>query len=352
MYDCAYDIKEGPKVYNRTLYKIYRDFPLMGHIAFGVIERGSNVIQVRPSTLCFHNCIFCSVDAGPGSRHRSAEYMVYDVEWLARWAGEVARAKGGDVEALIDGVGEPLTNPLIVELVRLLKQEKGIKRVAIETHGGSLSVELGKRLYEAGLDRINLSIDAIDPGLARKMVGVPWYNVDSIIRTVRKLIEETKLDIVFTPVIVPGLNDSELPRIISLARELRLGSRSGWPTGVLAQKYEEHKYGRRPPGVRPWSWGKFYAYLRDLEAKTGYKLAPSPVELGFRQTSRIDKPYKKGDKVTLMVVSEGWLRNEMLGVDPECTRVFSIVGARAPVGSKVRVKVIEDDNNIYIARPE
>lgn len=352
MYDCAYDIREGPKVYNRALYKIYRNFPLMGHIAFGVIERGSNVIQVRPSTLCFHNCIFCSVDAGPGSKHRRAEYMVYDVEWLAKWAGEVARAKGGDVEALIDGVGEPLTNTRIIELIKLLKQEKGIKRVAIETHGGSLSVELGKRLYEAGLDRINLSIDAVDPELARRMAGASWYNVESVIQTVRKLVEETKLDIVLTPVIVPGLNDKELPRIINLARELKLGVRSGWPTGVLAQKYEEHKYGRKPPGVKPWGWGKFYAYLKDLEAKTGYKLIPSPVELGFSQAPRIDKPYRKGDKVTLMIASEGWLKNEMLGVDPECSRVFSIVGVRAPIGSKVRAKVIEDENNIYIARPE
>jgi uncharacterized Fe-S cluster-containing radical SAM superfamily enzyme len=49
----------------KIVFKIRRPIPLVGHIAFGVIDRGTNIIQVRPTSLCNLNCIFCSVDAGP-----------------------------------------------------------------------------------------------------------------------------------------------------------------------------------------------------------------------------------------------------------------------------------------------
>ena len=44
--------------------------PLIGCIAFGLIDRGTNLIQIRPFTGCPLSCIFCSVDAGPRSRNR------------------------------------------------------------------------------------------------------------------------------------------------------------------------------------------------------------------------------------------------------------------------------------------
>jgi len=65
------------------VYELSEPVPLIGHVAFGVLDRGTNVIQVRPSTLCYHSCIFCSVDAGPASRTRQSEFLV-EVHWLAR----------------------------------------------------------------------------------------------------------------------------------------------------------------------------------------------------------------------------------------------------------------------------
>jgi uncharacterized Fe-S cluster-containing radical SAM superfamily enzyme len=58
------------------LYIYVHNMPLVGHIAFGVIDRGTNILQVRPTTICPYNCIFCSVDAGPYSRYRQAEFVV------------------------------------------------------------------------------------------------------------------------------------------------------------------------------------------------------------------------------------------------------------------------------------
>ncbi|MCC6052882.1 MAG: hypothetical protein LM569_01615, partial [Desulfurococcaceae archaeon] len=82
--------------------------PAYGYIAIGVVDRGTNVLQVRPTTICPQNCIFCSVDAGLYSRNRWAEFIV-DPEVIVRGVEEAISVKGCCAEALIDIIGDPLT---------------------------------------------------------------------------------------------------------------------------------------------------------------------------------------------------------------------------------------------------
>lgn len=335
--------------YSRPVYEVFEPVPLMGHIAFGVIDRGTNVVQVRPSTLCQHNCIFCSVDAGPGSRFRQSEFLV-EVRWLSKWVIDVAKHKGGRVEALIDGVGEPLTHPELPELVRLLKEYGYINRVALETHGGGLNRELIEKLWASGLDRINLSVDAVTREAAVSLVGVDWYNPERVLRLAAWILENTGIDVVLTPVVVPGYNESEMKALIDWARRHGAGKKSGWPTGVLIQKYEAHKYGRKVPGVRAWTWNRFFKWLRKLEEETGYRLIVEPEEIGMERRPKIEPPYKAGERVKAVVIASGWHVGESLVVDSKGLRVMAIKSSGDLVpGQRITVVVRSNNDNIYMA---
>ncbi|BAN90647.1 radical SAM protein [Aeropyrum camini] len=341
--------------YGRRVYWV-ESLPLVGHIAFGVIDRGTNVLQVRPSTLCFHDCIFCSVDAGASSRWRRSEYMV-NWELLVEWVEHVSRVKGGGVEALIDGVGEPLTHPQITRIISALKDMNRIERVALETHGGSLSRSLARTLEKAGLDRINLSVDAANPSLARLLVGVEWYDVNRVLRTAEWIIANTSIDVVLTPVVLPGVNEEEMLALIRWAKRVGAGRKSGWPTGILIQKFEAHKYGRRPAGLkRLWGWRRFYSWLAKLERETGYKLLVDPREIGFEQRPKIEKPFDRGDRVTLSIIGPGWHRGEVLTVDRGWRRVVALYGLSNATdlnpGVEVKARIVRDKDNIFIAVPD
>ncbi|HID09100.1 TPA: radical SAM protein, partial [Candidatus Micrarchaeota archaeon] len=268
----------------RRVVKLYDDTPMMGHIAFGVIDRGTNVVQVRPTTICNLNCIFCSVDAGPGSRFRQVEYVVEDLCWLVDWVVSVARFKGVKVEALIDGVGDPLTHPRIVELVSMLKDRREVATVSLETHGQLLSYRLADELAAAGLDRINLSIDALDPRLASKLQGAEWFDVRKVVEVAEYMAESTKVDVHLTPVWIPGINDEEIEKIIEWALRVGFGKRC---PALGIQKYVKHKYGRKVPGVKEMSWGVFYRRLRALERKYGIKLVLSMKDYGMKPAPRV-----------------------------------------------------------------
>ncbi len=343
--------------YSRTVDRFYiyvDDVPLVGHIAFGIVDRGTNVLQIRPTTLCRLNCIFCSVDAGPRSRRRLSEYVV-DPRHLIRWVKHVVRTRGDVDECLIDGVGDPITYPWIVELVKGLKEEARVSRVALETHGAGLTLDLVKRLEEAGLDRINLSIDTLDPEKARYLQGVEWFDVREVARVAEFIARETSIDLHLTPLWIPGINDEDIERIVEWG--LRIGAGKRFPPFGI-QKYEVHKYGRKVPGAREISWSEFWKFLEKLERKYGVDLVYWKLvdRFGMRKVGkRYSVGYKVGDKLYVTVVAPGWLRGEVVAVDRKGSTLITVVGVNRSeletlIGRSVRVKIIEDKDGIYIAR--
>ncbi|MFQ6074012.1 MAG: radical SAM protein, partial [Candidatus Bathyarchaeia archaeon] len=193
-----------------ALVKIDESVPLVGCIAFGLIDRGTNLIQMRPISTCPLSCIFCSTSAGPKSRIRQTEYTVA-LDYMVEEFRELVKFKGErEIEAHIDTVGDPLTYPRIVDLVHELRQTRGVKTVSMQTHGALLNEKLLDRLSSAGLSRINFSIDALDSQLAKKLADTEWYDVERITDLTRYITENTSIDLLLSPVWVPNINDQEI----------------------------------------------------------------------------------------------------------------------------------------------
>ncbi len=334
------------------LVEIRRPLPLTGHIAFGILDRGTNVLQVRVTTLCPLSCIFCSVDAGPRTRMRATEYIVTDIEWLQEWVARFATLKGGGVEALLDGVGDPLSHPRIAEIVEALKKIPGVSAVALETHGYHLTKNMVDRLWEAGLDRVNLSIDSLDPELARRLARTPGYDVARVVEAAEYLVKETEIDLHIAPVWLPGVNDREIERIVEWGTRIGAGKR--WPPFGI-QKYVAHKYGRKPRGVREVSWDEFYRWLDRLGEKLGVNLRPRSEDFGIRPAPRVPPAFNVGEHVKLDIVLPGWLRGEVIGVPLRGAKVLvTVVGASRiglEVGDRVLVKITSNKDGIYLAKP-
>ncbi|MEM1513201.1 MAG: radical SAM protein [Candidatus Jordarchaeales archaeon] len=335
-------IERGAKVFR------VEDIPLVGCIAFGLIDRGTNLIQVRPTSTCPLSCVFCSTDSGPKSRGRLAEYVV-SLDCLVEEFRRLASVKGGGVEAHIDTVGDPLTYPWIVELVSELRGVKGVDVVSMQTHGSLLNEKLLDDLSSAGLSRINLSIDAMDAELARRLSDTEWYDVKRVAELAKYIVDNTSIDLLVAPVWVPNLNDQEIPRIIEFA--LSIGAGKKWPP-LGVQKYEAHKRGRKPRGARPLSWQKFYAELKEWEEEFKVKLRLSPEDFLIKKASSLPIPYKRFERVSVRVVGPGWLKGEKLAVTSRGDRVLTLVGAdHIPVGASLKARILVNKHNIYVAEP-
>jgi len=330
-----------------ALVEIDETIPLIGCIAFGLIDRGTNVIQVRPVSTCPLSCIFCSTNAGPESRIRQTEYIVA-LDHMVEEFRKLVRFKGEhEIEAHIDTVGDPLTYPNVIELVHELHQTRGVKTVSMQTHGALLNEKLLDRLSSAGLSRINLSLDALDSKLAKKLADTEWYDVKRVIDLTKYIVENTSIDLLLSPVWVPNINDQEIPRIIDLASKIGSGKRSP-PLGI--QKYEVHKHGRKVKGVKALRWKQFYARLRAWQKLYKIKLVLRAEDFGIHKRLMLPILYKRLEKVRLHVVAPGWLRREKLTVTVQGDRTMTLINAEnIPVGAKVKARTIANKHNIYLA---
>ncbi len=327
---------------------VRKPFPLIGHIGFGIIDRGYNNLQVRVTSLCNLNCIFCSVDAGPKSK-RIREFLVMDPQWVVENVAEAIRWKGR-LHVLLDAAGDPLTNPLICEYVKKLKRLPGVETVSLETRLHGANENLINCLAEAGLDRINLSVDTLDPKKAKALAGTPSYDIKKVVSLAEYIANNTNIDIHITPVWIPGVNDLDIENIIRWALRAGFGKRVP-PLGI--QKYVVHKHGRKIRGVKEWSWSMFYSKLKELEKKHGIKLVLSPEDYKMHPAPRIPCQYTVGQYVKLSVVCKGWLRNEYLALPPSRNRVFTLISKRETfeTGDVVVSRIIRDKDGILIAVP-
>jgi cyclic pyranopterin phosphate synthase len=111
--------------------------------------------------------------------------------------------------------GEPLVRPGVVDFIRDLVATPGVQSVLLTTNGTRLP-ELAKPLFDAGLRRINISLDALDPSIYRQITNGDLAPVLKGIETAKSLgFESIKLN----TVLMRGKNDQEVFRLIDFAAE-------------------------------------------------------------------------------------------------------------------------------------
>lgn len=310
--------------------------PLIGTAYFGIIDRGTNLIEVRPITSCNLNCIFCSVDEGISSR-KEADFVV-EKDYLVQEFQKLVEFKQEDyIDAHINAQGEPLLYANIVELVADIAKIPQVKSISIDTNGTLLNKQIVDELAKAGLTRINLSLHALEPKIANKMAGTA-YNLNKVMELAEYI--PKKMDLIIAPVWLPGYNDDELVKLARFANKIGAGKNCP-PIGI--QSFLNYQFGRNP--VKAVDIDVFYKKLQDLEQKHGVKLICDEADFKIKKSKEMPKPFKKGDIVKAELVCHGRLHNEMLSVAEN--RVISVPNCYKQEGF-VKLKIKRTKHNIFL----
>ncbi|MDD5209610.1 MAG: GTP 3',8-cyclase MoaA [Elusimicrobiales bacterium] len=165
---------------------------------------------------CNLNCIYCTPLEKKG-------FLTHDQ--LLRHE-EIARAAAAFVGAGVKKIrltgGEPLLRKNIVGLVKMLKAIPGLKELAMTTNGVLLR-DLAGQLREAGLDRVNISLNTLNPATYERITGSAaledaW---DGLMAALKGGFSEVKLNVV----VMKGVNDAEIKEFARLSKDFRLSVR-------------------------------------------------------------------------------------------------------------------------------
>ena len=115
--------------------------------------------------------------------------------------------------------GEPLLRPGLVDLVREIDRLPETEDLALTTNAFLLE-DLAQPLYDAGLRRINISLDSLNPATFDRITGnrgkSRWQQTWQGIQTAHQVgFAPLKLNVV----VIPGLNDGEVLDLAELSIE-------------------------------------------------------------------------------------------------------------------------------------
>lgn len=176
-------------------------------------NRPISYLRISVTDRCNLRCAYCMPPEGmPWVPHE--DILTYEeIETVVRAAAEL------DISKVRLTGGEPLVRLDIVKLVRMLARVPGVDDLAMTTNGILLS-RYASRLAQAGLQRVNISLDSLQPGRFRSITrGGRLEDVLEGMEAARQVgLEPIKIN----TVVIRGMNDDEVVELASRTME------AGW----------------------------------------------------------------------------------------------------------------------------
>ena len=171
-------------------------------------EREISYLRVSITDLCNLRCRYCMPDGVCKRRHED----ILSFEEIAEIV--TAAAELGVRKVRVTG-GEPLVCRGCPELCRMIAQVPGIREIDLTTNGVLLE-RYAQALKDAGVTRVNVSIDSLDPDKYRDITG--GGDLYAALAGVRAAQKAGLMPVKLNTVLIGGFNDGEIPDFVELTR--------------------------------------------------------------------------------------------------------------------------------------
>jgi len=174
------------------------------------IGRTINYLRISVTDRCNYRCVYCMPEEGVVSREHTEIMRFEEIVQVVKVA-----ADHGITKIRLTG-GEPLVRLGIIDLVRMIRQIPDINEITMTTNGFLLE-KFAQGLKEAGLTRVNISLDTLKPDLFRKITR--YGDLDSIWRGIEAAEKYGLFPLKINMVMMAGINDGEIPDFMNLTKE-------------------------------------------------------------------------------------------------------------------------------------
>jgi len=170
--------------------------------------RKVNGLRISVTQACNLNCIYCH---GEGQEKNNGSMSLEQIQEIVD-----VTSKLGVRKIKITG-GEPLMRKDIVELVGGISEIGGIEDISMTTNGILLD-KFASELKKAGLDRVNISLDTLHPGIYSKITGTDSKYLKDVKKGVNSAIKASFYPVKLNMVVLKGLNGDRIEEMIDFAK--------------------------------------------------------------------------------------------------------------------------------------
>lgn len=173
-------------------------------------NRKINYLRISVTDLCNLRCRYCMPEEGIQLRDHSDMMSAEETLMAIRAAAEL-----GINKIRITG-GEPLVKRGIVKLCKAVADIPGIEEVCMTTNG-TLLTKYAMELKSAGLDRLNISLDTLDPEKFNYITRIG--NLQDVLDGLQAAEDAGFENIKINCVLMGGFNDDEIEAFVDLTRK-------------------------------------------------------------------------------------------------------------------------------------
>lgn len=184
-------------------------------------------LRLSVTDRCTLRCVYCMPAGGTPFLRREE---VLSLEEQARVVRVLA---GRGVEKVRITGGEPLLRRGLPGLVEAVAATPGIREVTLTTNGILLAAEAA-RLHAAGLRRVNVSLDSLDPATFARITR--GGDLREVLAGIDAALAAGLSPVKVNAVVLGGVNDAELPAFaeLALSRPVEVRFIERMPVGALA----------------------------------------------------------------------------------------------------------------------
>ena len=158
-------------------------------------------IRLSISDVCNFKCGYCLPDGYKIDRSDNRKFL--NIEEIGRLAKALSEL--GVSKIRLTG-GEPTVRKDFFEIIKIIKENSGIKKTVMTTNGYRLD-KIADDIKNSGLDGINISIDSLNANTFKKITG--HDRLEEILKGIKNLQKLNFKNIKINAVLLKGINDSE-----------------------------------------------------------------------------------------------------------------------------------------------
>ncbi|PIC83521.1 GTP 3',8-cyclase MoaA [Sporosarcina sp. P1] len=230
--------------------------------------------------------------------------------------------------------GEPLMRRNLPELIRKLHDIEGIEDIGLTTNAVLLG-QYAQALYDAGLRRLNISLDALDPELFGQING-RGISPELVLKNIQKA-QDIGFTIKVNMVVQKGINESEILPMAAYCKErgitlryiefMDVGNDNGWSFKKVVTKKEIYDMLATEFDMEPaeedyyGEVAKRYRYT-GTDAQVGFITS---VSKSFCSTCTRSRLSSEGKLYTCLFASEGFDLRELIRSDQTDEEVYEVI---------------------------
>ena len=158
-------------------------------------------IRLSITDVCNFKCGYCLPNGYQADKSDNRKFLnINEIKRLAKGLSEL-----GVCKIRLTG-GEPTVRKDFFDIVKILKNETGIKKVVVTTNGYHLD-QKAKSLVQSGLNGINISIDSLDRETFKNITG--HDRLPEILKGIKNLQDLGFNNTKINAVLLNGINSSE-----------------------------------------------------------------------------------------------------------------------------------------------